>query len=427
MNLINKFRRQLEKSEYAKNTFKLASGTAIAQGIPILASIFLARLYSPSEIGTFTFLLSIINLLTILSTCRYEQAIVLPKEEIQGVYVFYLTLFINISVSFFLSIFLFFFNKDIINFFDIEEVSHYLYYIPILVFFNGLYLSYSYWNNRNKDYSIIAYGKILKNSGMVVSQLLLSIYSAGGLILGKMIGDIISLFQFIYKSKHFDKITLNELVKGIKSSFSKYIDFFKYTMPNAFLNYSSNNLPIFLFPRFFSMSETGYYSWSVRIIQTPMSIITKSIQQVFFQKVNYAFNHKINILPIVNNTYKKLFLIGIVPYTLIFIFAPVLFSFIFGSQWQIAGEFTRYLVPWFFLMFLNSPITSIVLVLNKQKEYFLFGFLLFFSRLSAIIGGEIIFETAKGTIILYSIVGLCFNLYLFYYLKKITINYEAKS
>lgn len=419
MAFLNNYINKILKTEFSRNVFKLASGTTIAQALPIIASLLIARLYSPEEIGAFTFLISIINIGTILGTCRFDQAIVLPKEDAKGRYLFYLVFLINSIVTICIFIIILIFKSNIAAYAKYPKIEPYLFLLPIIVFFAGLHQSLNYWNNRHKTFSIIAYGKIIRNFTMVVFQLSLSFLHIGGLLVGKLLGELSSTVFFFIKSPKIKKNSFKELKPRLKEVFVQYIDFLKFTTPNAFLNYLSNSLPVLILPRLFSMRETGYYSWSLRIIQTPMSIITTSIQQVFYQKANSNFNSNISLYPIVKSTYKKLFMIGFLPYLFVFVFAPTIFSILFGEEWIIAGEYTRYLIPWFFLMFLNSPITSIILILNKQKEYLLFEILLITLRFLSLLVSYHMFKKVDLTIICYGAVGLFFNLFLIFYLIQL--------
>lgn len=248
-----------------------------------------------------------------------------------------------------------------------------------------------------------------------------------GLVLGRFISVLLSsLYLFTTSRKKSPKLLplkSSELKKILKNN----KDFPLYTMPNAALNSISNNLPIYLLESFYSAKITGFYSWSVKIIQGPMGMISSSIQQVFFRKASQLYGEKGDLYSLTKKMYKRLFLIGILPYLIIFIFAQDIFAFVFGEQWRVAGEYTTYLIPWFFVMFLNSPISSLVLILNKQKTYLIFEVLLFIFRGASIFFGYYYFKEAKISIILYGIVGgLVFNLTLLFILLKISKNASRK-
>ena len=57
------------------------SGNAWAQVINFAAYFLLTRLFSPEDFGIYNIFYSYIEVLIIVSTCKYELAIVLSKSE----------------------------------------------------------------------------------------------------------------------------------------------------------------------------------------------------------------------------------------------------------------------------------------------------------------------------------------------------------
>ena len=231
-----------------------------------------------------------------------------------------------------------------------------------------------------------------------------------------------SSLYIIFVSRKFSPKVFPVRRDSLRVSLNENKEYPLYAMPNAVLNAISNNLPLYLLEFFYSAKITGFYSWAVRIIQGPMGMLTASIQQVFFRNASELYNNKGDLYSLTVKMYKRLFLIGIVPYIFIFFFAPDIFSFVFGKEWRIAGEYTSYLVPWFFVMFLNSPVSSLILILKKQKAYFMFEIALFAFRGLSLFAGYYFFKQAKYSIILYGAVGLLFNLLLLFILLRISKN-----
>src|SRR5690606_25977012 len=64
-----------------------------------------------------------------------------------------------------------------------------------------------------------------------------------------------------------------------------------------------------------------------------------------------------------------------------------IFVWVFGESWRQAGEFARWMVPWLYLVFVSSPLSSIFSVLEKQKEGMVFQVILFGTRLFALYAG----------------------------------------
>lgn len=90
---------KLLQSNYLKNITTLMVGTTIAQLVPILISPLLTRLYSPDNFGQVALIMSISSILTVFATCRYEMAIILPKETKDALSLVMLILFCHLFLQ----------------------------------------------------------------------------------------------------------------------------------------------------------------------------------------------------------------------------------------------------------------------------------------------------------------------------------------
>ena len=77
----------------------LAGGNVVAQAIGLAAYFILLRIYSPSDYGLFSIFYSYIEVLIILSTCKYELAIVSADTEQEAAAMARFTLRMNAIVS----------------------------------------------------------------------------------------------------------------------------------------------------------------------------------------------------------------------------------------------------------------------------------------------------------------------------------------
>ncbi|POY37102.1 hypothetical protein C3K47_08580 [Solitalea longa] len=414
MYLINKLSKG---SQFSRNFLTLLSGTAISQAIPVLISPILTRLYTPDDIGIFAIYFSTSGILSILITGRYELAVLLPKEEHQAKQLIWLSTILSFAVTVLFVVILFFFKEPIAGLLSLSKTSNLIYILPFLTLTTSLFQIVSYWLNRKNDYTTMARGKVWQSAGMAFIQIAFSFLGEIALVMGRLIGQIASTVYSLpqlLKRQNWKKLKFNK--QELKETAIEYADFPKYSMPNSLVNNISGSLPVFLLTQYFSITATGLFSWASRIIQVPMSMITMSMQQVFFQEASRINNEGKNLYSLVIRTYKKLFFIAIGPYLIFGIFSPFIFRIVFGAQWEEAGVYTQYLTPWLFLVFLNSPITSIIPVLNKQKQYLVFEVLILIIRYIALFIGYKVFHSVNISIILYSAAGFFYSIFLFFYL-----------
>src|SRR5664280_2838329 len=80
-----------DRSELLKNTSILISGTALAQLIPILLQPILRRYYTPDIFGAYSVYFSIVGILAIVSSFKYELAIILPRTDKEAANIFFLS------------------------------------------------------------------------------------------------------------------------------------------------------------------------------------------------------------------------------------------------------------------------------------------------------------------------------------------------
>ena len=169
---------------------------------------------------------------------------------------------------------------------------------------------------------------------------------------------------------------------------------------------------------FYSTSIVGYYSLANQAVNLPMGLVGMAIGQVFFQKVSEEKNRTGNVKSIVIEVYKRLISIGVFPMLILIILGEELFSFIFGSDWIVSGTYVKILIPWMFLVFIASPLSTLYDVLEKQKIGLWFNLCLLVSRIGALYIGAM-YGGPIFALIFFSLTGIIFWGWNNYYLLKI--------
>jgi len=164
------------------------------------------------------------------------------------------------------------------------------------------------------------------------------------------------------------------------------------------------HMPMFLLAYFFDPAVVGLYLIAYRLSHLPIQLISESVRQVFFQKASEEYNAGHEIYTIYKRATLGLAAIGMIPFGVLFVFGPDLFSFALGSQWEEAGRYSQWLALWIYSMFISPPSLAIALILHKQK--FLLGWSsarLGCMFLALAVGGFI--GSSTGAITLYGAVG----------------------
>lgn len=397
------------------------TGTSIAQAIPLAISPILTRIYTPEDFGVFALYIGVASIVAVMATARYELAIMLPKKDEDAIQLVILSILISFCISLIVFLLVYFFNGLIVSFLGNEEISNWLYLIPITVFLTGIYQSLNYWNNRKKSYKRLATSRVIQSGATASSNLSMGFggFGSSGLILSGVLGQgvatiILSRITWLEDGKRFEKIKSLKIFALIK----KYRKFPIFNLPNALIDALRLSGISILIAKFFSTATLGQFSLAWKMIQAPITLIGGSLSQVFFQKIASAKRTDLDSL--LKRFLLKASLIALPIFVMLYLFSTDLFTIIFGENWKLAGEIASILTPWLFFNFLTTPMANVFIVLNRQEVVLIvsifymltpIGILVMFNELEFLYLLNII--TLSMSSILLTYIGL-----LFFYIKK---------
>lgn len=418
--LLSKIR-EYYKYEFFRNSFILFSGSLLAYAIPILIIPILARLFSPENFGSIALYLSIVNILTVFASAGYSHSIMLPKKDNDSFNLVILSITLSLLFSSICFIILFFWMGTIQNLFDKEISFDWKILIPIGIFFTSFFQIINNWVIRKKKFKKVSINRICQTSVTAISKVSFGIKKVfdSGLIYGQIIGQFFSviLYCFWLKNDWKDNKALISFAE-IKKLSKRYKKFPQFTIFTNLLNTISLQLPILMFSIFFNKEIVGFYAMSFKLLNLPLSLIGLSIGRVYFQKIAENINNSKRIDVVTLQVVKKLFLIGVFPLSAVFFFGDHIFSFVLGSKWIISGQYSQFLSWWLLFVFVSSPISILLIALEKQKQLLLFNIIIFLFRLISLLVGILIFRDAFIAIVLYGIIGAFFWCSFTFYLLK---------
>jgi len=356
------------KSEFSKNVLTLMTGTTIAQAIPIAISPILTRIYTPEDFGVFALYMSIVSIVAVVATGRYEMAIMLPKKDSDAANIVALSIMISFFVSFISLIVVFIFNTQIVNFLGNKDISNWLYFIPVSVLLTGFYQSFNYWSNRKKQYKRLATSRVVQSTSSAVGNLSMGFngFGSSGLVLGQILGQSVAtsvLGKMVYKE---DKDILKQVKKlKIFALARKYIQHPKYLIISHGISSIYLQIPIFFLGRIFDMSILGFYSLANRFINLPGSLIATSIGEVFRQKATQEYHKNGKFDDILLKTLINTFKLSIVPFLIVYFSVEDIFIFVFGKEWEVAGAYAQILIIGAFFSFVITPVDKAALITNN--------------------------------------------------------------
>jgi lipopolysaccharide exporter len=376
--VLRKLQQFSSRSEFLTNAFKLIGGTAVGQLLTLLVSPVLSRLYSPADFGTFALYTTIISLMMVVGAFRYDLAIVMARNRREALHVLGLAFLFLVGVSLVSLVVVLGLQGPIGAYMDLGHAGWLVFLLPLAILSAGGYQNLSHWANRAKDYRALAFSRIAQSSTSAgVAVLVGLLFSTGmGLILGHLSGSLVGFGLIARQSAAVLRKAPQQISsRRLRHTLVKFRDFPLYSLPNAFLNNLSLNLPVFLISSFFTGPLTGQYSLAVRVLNIPMAVIGAGIGQVFYQKLSDTYHRKGDCRRLVTQTWSSLFVVGVGPMVLVLLFGPHLFRLVFGPEWTGAGEMAAILALPLFISFCSAPTSIAFTVFRIQHLSFIFGFL----------------------------------------------------
>lgn len=123
-------------------------------------------------------------------------------------------------------------------------------------------------------------------------------------------------------------------------------------------------------------------------------------------------DNRANLKDFLLKTSASLLLIGTAIFLPIITFGPWIFSLIFGSEWEYASIFARWISLWMIFSLTARPIISVIPIINLQKNFLYLESIFFPVQIGALYTG-FIFNHAVVSVALYSITS-CLSYALFF-------------
>jgi O-antigen/teichoic acid export membrane protein len=358
-------------SELLRSTSVLISGTVVAQIVPILLQPFLRRFFSPEAFGAYSVYVSIVGILIVISSLKYELAIVLPKRDKDAINLVALSVAVNFIFCLALLIVILIFKVKILKLINIpEKYSIVIYIIPLGTFLVNTFQSFNYWLIRKKAFISISFNKLVRRGFEGCSQVILAFFkNAKGLLWGDIAGQaaniVTVLFQSIRNGYSFRNIGLYR----IKYVAGRYSEFPRYNLIPGFMSACSFMLPAVLINKFYSSEYTGYFDLSKLVLSIPLALVASSVSSVLLQRVSEKYQAALSFMSEIKPILFVILFISVFEILIISFFGIDLFKFIFGDAWGFSGEISELLVWSYALNFFVSSFSSIFISMRKIKLY----------------------------------------------------------
>lgn len=350
----------------------MASGSAIAQAIPLAVSPILSRLYTPESFGVFTTTVAIASILGIASTGRFELAVVLPSERRDALAIAGGVMVLSASVCGLAWVLLSVAPSALLHLGALSRIGAWQHVIPILALGVALASLGSFLANRDRSYLRMAAAATAQQGVAAGIAILIGAAHAplNGLIIGRLSGVFTNaavLFREI-------RAVLHSYRKdwGFVDSFRamvRYKQFALFNLPYSVVGTFSREFVVFSLMFSGAVEAAGLYGLVRSALAAPISFLSASLSQVYYREAA----DRSSTAEFAQLTFRLLMATALAmapPLALVSIWGPDIFAFVFGEQWREAGRFAQLLALPTLLSVMTSWPERIFEVRAKQSWSF---------------------------------------------------------
>jgi O-antigen/teichoic acid export membrane protein len=392
------------EGSFSQNYLAVLSGTGVNILVQIFVSPLLTRIYGPEGYGIYALYNALCTNIALLATLRFPQAFLLPKEDKDFFALMRMSFISAFGFSAVIFTVLFVNGHGFLKLLHADGLFSLMYFIPLGVFLIALNQIFGQWQYRLSAFkkSVVIDTSLLV--GVRIFNLAFGWSTHGmryGLILGDILGKISGLVlsaKLILKQEFanfFTRISLRKL----KEVFLTYKAYPFINLPGVWLVVTSEQLPFFLLSSRFGVPALGLLALSISILDLPKRLFAYSVSSVFYKKaVDLHADSLEQLQASVGKMFYGLLLLSAVPYSVILIFGPELFSFVFGPDWIISGRLGQYLALYYVLELICISFDSLFYILRKERQLFYFQVSAFAGRLVVLLFGIQFLETLEQCI-----------------------------
>ena len=353
------------------------SGNGIAMVLPFILAPFIARIYTPEDFAGYELFVKILTIIAVISSLRFEMAILLPASEKESNSIVKLSFELLLFFTVLSGILVLPFREKIGEVLHNEDLPRLLWLLPLAIFVTGGIKILTQFLIRKKEFKVLATNKVIASGGNNLSKFLIGLRlpTAVGLAWGHILGLILPILALFRKKSVRELIpSLSRIQYSRRALFSKYRDFPLINTFHVLVEEGQEALLLFLISAYYGEIIIGVFAFAMRYLRIPLHVFGSSLAQVLNEKLARDRNGGINIRPNVTRIILGLAGVCILPFTVLFFFGEPIFSVVFSAEWSEAGRYAQYLAPWLFLYFVESPVSMLPLIVEKQRTFFVINF-----------------------------------------------------
>lgn len=322
---------------------------------------FIARIYSPTDVGGAAIVFAIGVALLPLTSVSYESAIVTSKSDAEALSVFTLCVVVLMFALAILTITLLLLSLSTLRLYNQNGIEMWMIIaVPLLVGVNAGYELLYAWATRIKSYGLIAGATSTSAIGGELTKVATGLFApcAALLVLSQCIGKtvgILCLYASVRKTMPWHLVTQ----KRASIAALRHVNLPKHRLPAKLLQAIASNSLVLIAAGTLAADQVGNMAMAIAVMVLPFTILGTSAGRVLFAEyARVATGSKDKLRKEFSKALRVLGVIGTALSCVAVFWAPDAFRMLLGNQWQQAGYFAALIAPMLLPQLLGSAMSQ---------------------------------------------------------------------
>jgi O-antigen/teichoic acid export membrane protein len=348
----------------------MVTGTAVGQGVGVLTSPVLTRLYGPADLGALAVYVSLMSLLAVVICARYEQAINVCASETEAANVLALSLLSALLLSAASVGAVLLGAESIARVSGAPELAWALWLLPLSLLGVGVYNALACWAIRGSGYGRLA--RTRATQGLSLTAVQLGLGALGWVPAGLFVGDVVSRSSGVgtlgRATWREDREALRQVSwRGMMQAAHRYRRFPLFGSGSALMNTLALEVPVFFLALNYSARVTGDYALVQRLLAVPLVMVGKAVATYYVGEGTRRLRGSPRALrPLFRRTVLRLALYGALPLCLGGLLCPWLMPWVFGPAWHEAGRYAQVVSVLAAVQLVAVPVSNTLHFLERQ-------------------------------------------------------------
>ena len=350
---------------YWRDLGALFGASALAQGIPILASLLLARLLLPAEFGLYAAWLGLFSVASVFLSLRYESALPLEPAGPERRLALRAVLRTIAAVGAVLALLVAAASQ--LGFWAAVPAA-FLGLGPLVAMLLAASGALQLWLSAEGRFALLSGFRVLQAAALSGSQVLAVLWrpEALSLALGMAFGLSLAMLWLWLCCRHLDSRPVDAGADSAASFLRRRWRFVALALPAGVLGTVAEQLPVVWVGSRFGAEAAGLLALAQRTLGAAIGLVASSVLDVFRRDSARAYAERGECALAFDHALRLLLVMALLLALLVGAAGEPLFALVFGESWRRAGQIAVWLLPLFALRVVASPLSFMFFLAQRQ-------------------------------------------------------------